>query len=298
MNLIEEFKKGQRGSNKGLYMGEGLDNISSYINGIQQGRMYAIAAPPKVGKSTLTDYGFLISPYLDSLKNSVELEIIYYSFELNRVSKEFDVATYFINHDFGIEKVYLEPGVTKNGKSEMDLSPNYLRGRILDDNGETIKVSPEVLTALQTVYKNRIIPMFGEYSADGKKLSKGIIHFIENKDNPTGLFKSLKEYASLHGKFVKEGKPGYERVTGYRANNPNRYVIIIIDHVRKLILERGFAMKQNIDKFSEYMCELRDLCNFTFVPIIHTNRNLASTDRIKVAGQDLYPQSEDVKDSG
>ena len=47
MNFIEEFKKGQKGGNKGLPMGEGLMNVSKAINGVQRARMYGIAAPPK-----------------------------------------------------------------------------------------------------------------------------------------------------------------------------------------------------------------------------------------------------------
>lgn len=47
MNLIEEYKKGQAGGNKGLYMGDGLENISKAINGVQRGRIYGVAAAPK-----------------------------------------------------------------------------------------------------------------------------------------------------------------------------------------------------------------------------------------------------------
>ena len=42
MNLIEEFKKGQSGGNKGLPMGEGLANVSKAVNGVQKGRMYGL----------------------------------------------------------------------------------------------------------------------------------------------------------------------------------------------------------------------------------------------------------------
>ena len=47
MNLIEEFKKGQEGGNMGLPLGDGLVNISNYINGVQKGRIYGVAAAPK-----------------------------------------------------------------------------------------------------------------------------------------------------------------------------------------------------------------------------------------------------------
>ena len=49
-NFIEEFKKGQSGSNKGLPMGPGLEPITKAINGLQRKMMYTIASSPKVGK--------------------------------------------------------------------------------------------------------------------------------------------------------------------------------------------------------------------------------------------------------
>ena len=135
-NFITEFNKGQKGSNKGLYMGEGLGNISKAINGIQRGMTYGIAAGPKVGKSTFVDYGFVIEPYLYALENKISANWIYFSFEMDRVAKEFDFMTYFIFKEYNIEIIELPTGVTVNGETEIPLSSNYLRGRIVDDNDE------------------------------------------------------------------------------------------------------------------------------------------------------------------
>ena len=103
MNFIEEFKKGQSGGNKGLPMGDGLANVSKAINGVQRARIYGVAAAPKAGKSTFVDYGFVIEPFLYCIANNIPIEWIYFSFELDRVSKEFDFAAFFLWHDYGIE---------------------------------------------------------------------------------------------------------------------------------------------------------------------------------------------------
>lgn len=50
MNVIEKFNEGQRGTNKGLSMGEGLKAVSLAINGVQRARVYTVAAGPKVKK--------------------------------------------------------------------------------------------------------------------------------------------------------------------------------------------------------------------------------------------------------
>jgi replicative DNA helicase len=60
MNFKTEFKKGQEGRNKGLSMGEGLENMCQALNGIQRGMSYGIAAAPKVGKSQLVDAGLYL----------------------------------------------------------------------------------------------------------------------------------------------------------------------------------------------------------------------------------------------
>lgn len=298
MNFIEEYEKGQKGGNKGLPMGDGLMNVSKAINGVQRARIYGVAAAPKAGKSTFTDYAFVIQPYLYAIEHGIPIEWIYFSFELDRISKEFDIATYFLFHDFGITTITLPEGVTKEGKSIVHLSPDYLRGRLQDDKEQIITVSPAVFEALKVVYKTRIIPLFGEYTAEGKQISKGYIIFIEEKDNPTGLYKYLKRHAEKDGHFITTKYGDSTRITGYKAYKPDKYTIVITDHLRKLIPERGWQMKQTVDKYIEYTVELRNWCGFTFAHIIHLNRGLTETGRMKEFGDMLFPTSDDIKDTG
>lgn len=298
MNFIEEYKKGQTGGNKGLPMGDGLMNVSKAINGIQRGRIYGIAAPPKAGKSTFTDYAFVIQPFLYALKHNTPIEWIYFSFELDRISKEFDFTAYFLFHDYGIRQVQLPEGSTKKGSNMIDLSPDYLRGRMQDDNEKIIKVNDQIFEYIKVIYEKRIIPLFGEFSSDGKQISKGYMTFIEEKDNPTGVYKYLKRHAEKDGKFITTKYGDSTRITGYKPNNPDKYTIIITDHLRKLIPERGFQMKQTVDKFIEYSVELRNWCNYTFAHIIHLNRGLTEVGRMREFGDMLFPGSDDIKDTG
>ena len=293
MNFIEEYEKGQAGGNRGLYMGPGLDKVSRAIGGVQKHRIYGVGSPPKVGKSTFVDYGFVIQPYLYALEYNIPIEWIYFSYEIDRVSKEFDFVVYFLYHDYGVERIQLPEGVTVKGENIIDLSPDYLRGRKTDDNDETITVKPEIFELIKVIYKNRIIPLFGEW-ANGTCIKKGLMIFLEEKDNPTGLYKYLKRHAELDGQFILDK---YGRVTGYkRLTNTGKYTIIIVDHLRKLKLERGWLLKQTVDKMSEYMVELRNWCDFIFVPIIHTGRNLGNS--IQYGDDQVYPTGDDIKDTG
>ena len=345
MNFRAAFEAGQRGSNKGLPMGEGLKTISQAINGIQRGRIYTVGAAPKGGKSTMVDVGFCIEPALyvltfnaktrasmeaivsklqtvtDSdarntlnqqyeLLNSqlIDLEFIYNSYEIDRVSKEFDFVAHFLNTDFAIYQINLPSGKLYKGNNFVYLSSAFLKGELeydtLDPDApkEIITVSQEIIDKIKIVYKTRIIPLFGEYNEKGEKVSKGLIKFLEIKDNPTGVRNYLLEYAKENGEFLykqteKNGQV-FTRMIGYKPHNPKKYVIIITDHLRKLLPERGFKMKETVDKFSEYAVEFRNTCNFTFVHIIHLNRALSDIGRRQFDDDRLFPQSDDIKETG
>ena len=302
MNLIEEFKKGQKGSNKGLSMGKGLSNVSKSINGVQKGRMYGVAGASKSGKSTFVDYAFVIQPFLEAMEKNIPIEWIYFSFELDKVSKEFDFSAYFLFYDFQIEQVQLDDGITYTyggiTSNIVSLSPDYLRGRLLDDNGNIIKVKDSIKDALKIVYETRIIPLFGEYSENGIQIKKGLIKFCTEKDNPTGIYKYLKKHAAKSGKFIMSDAGTFARIIGYQPDNTEKYTIVVLDHLRKCILERGWQMKQNVDKMLEYMVEIRNLCGYTFIPIIHTNRSIGDYNYIQFAKDELHPTSDSIKDSG
>lgn len=297
-NLIEEFKKGQRGENKGIPFGKGLEKITRATNGIQRGRIYGIASPPKVGKSTFVNYSFICAIYLYYLEHKISLDWIYLSLEIDRVSMEFDIAVYFIHYYFDITYIELPQGVTVNGKNTIELSSDYLRGRLQDDDENIITIHPAVKQALQQVYNDVIIPLFGEYSANGIMIKKGMIEFISIKDNPTGYYYHFIRHAEKNGVFLKEKYGGNERIVGYEPTDPTKFTIVITDHLRKLIPERGFHEKQTVDKYVEYTVDLRNWCDYTFVHIIHTNRNLTDNNRLSFFKGDLYPTAEDIKGTG
>lgn len=303
-NFIVEYKKGQEGRNKGLPMGEGLEAISRAIDGIQKAMMYVVASAPKVGKSTFVNYGFVISPFLYALENpGTNIKWIYYSWEMDRVTMEFDFVCHFLYSDYGIVRVDLPPGVTFEGQSFIEISSAYLRGQKQDDNGKTILVPPYVFNKIQAVYENRIIPLFGEYSQEGIRLQEGYIDFIDRGENPTGIFKETINFAVKRGKLVyqdytdKNGKLA-KKIVGYTPNDPDEIVIIILDTIRKVRRERGFTAKETVDKTIEYITEIRNLFKYSFVPIVHLNRSMSDVNMLKFMGDLIYPQPETIKDTG
>src|SRR5690606_32910535 len=119
---------------------------------------------------------------------------------------------------------------------------------LLDDNENPIKMHEDLIPLLKRVYEDRIVPLFGEYSVDGTQLTKGLITFKEGRENPTGVYKDILAIAETEGKLVTDG---FNNPFSFVPNDPTKYKIVVIDHIRKLKPERGWQIKQTIDKMSE-----------------------------------------------
>lgn len=306
MNFIEAYKLGKRGVNIG--MTTGMLPLDRAIGGVQKKAIYVVAAGPKVGKTTLVDMAFVIEPileYLEELKKNPNMKKrafwIYFSFEVDRIEKESKFIAHFFYRDYGISSFFFEG-------EQIDICADYFLGKVKSKRtGKPVMVSDEHEVLVKKIYEERIVPIFGEYSADGKKLTQGVVDCIEQRTNPTGMRNYILHYAKANGVFITEKYNTRndknevvvrERTVGYKPNNPELYTIIITDHVRKLSDERGFTMKQLIDKWAEYQVELRNWCGFSFVNIVHLNRAISSIERIKFMKETLYPTGDDIKDSG
>lgn len=294
--LLNAIREGIEGRNTGLNIG--LPKLNSILGGLQKKTSFAVGAEKKVGKTAYSDVLFVLNPYL---KNpDANIHWIYYSFEIDRISKEAKYAAFFMEHDYGISEV------TCNNGQTIPVCQNYILGKKQLPDGTKVTVSSEHEKILHEIYENRIVPLFGRYNERGEKLTNGKIDFIEDRLNPTGIRNYLVNYAKENGEILyeeyyteEEGfKTKKKRVIGYKEHDESLYTIVILDHVRAMSRERNFSMKENIDKFSEYHVWLRNMFKHTYVIISHINRSTANIDRMKYMGDSIYPTSEDFKDSG
>lgn len=281
---------------KGLNLG--LKSMNIGLGGIQRGAIYAIGAAPKVGKTTFVDFCFLLSPYLtDFLERGINIHWIYFSFEISRIRKMFKIAPFFFIRDFNKSK-YVHKG------KEYPITSTYLMNKQLDKDEELIIIKEDDKAIFEQIYNTRLVPLFGKVV--NNEWSKGVVDIIERPENPTGLRNYIYNYASEHGRLLTEPyttiidgkKVTKTKIIDYIPNNPKEFVIIITDHIRKLKFERGYTMKQNIDKWLEYQVEMRNLFNYTFIDIAHLNRNLDDIERMKFTKDLMFPGLGDFKDSG
>lgn len=306
-DLIIALKKGLVGGNKGLPTG--IPKLNKAINGLSKGVIIGVAGASKSGKSTIVDSSFLISPYIEMIeKGNIDIEWFYWSLEMSKLDIRFKTIAHFFYRDYQISTITLPEGDTYKGSPVIPISASYLLGRLETDNDVPIKVSEEHQVIFKEIVEKRINPMFGKYDNKGKKISKGKVTLIEDTINPTGMFHYLMDYAKQNGKFIYEeyyvinnltsDREKKKRISGYEPNNPDKYVIVIIDHLRALKREKNYTMKQNVDKILEYFVFLRNLCKFSIIPIIHLNRNISDIQRIKFNNEYLYPTDSDVKETG
>lgn len=297
-NLLVTLEKGKKGFARGLPTG--VKDLDSLFLGVQRQTYYGIFAGPGAGKTTFTDFVFVLSVCDYAEKNNLNLKIKYYSYEISRIKKEFKLACYFFFKDYSIRNF------THNGK-KYDISPNYLMGKLLDDEENLISIKPEHEKILKEIYHNKIVKIFGTYDESGKKIKDGYVDIVNDSSDPVGIYNEMYQFAEERGTIVKEKyyvkdangnvKERY-RACGYKPNDPNEMVVVIIDHMRKVRQPKGYNQKQTLDDISNRLMKMRDIFGYSPVAIIHSNRNLSNIDRIKYQKGSLYPDMDDIKDSG
>jgi len=120
-------------------------------------------------------------------------------------------------------------------------------------------------------------------------------------DNATGINKYLIEKAKKRGTIEfkninkdPEGEP-IMRFDKYTPNKDNVYWLIIIDHIALLREERGFNTKQNIDKMSQYLVSMRN--NFGATPVVIQQLTFDTDNDERFKSNRLTPTLKDFGDS-
>lgn len=267
MNLLSRINEGLEGKYQGL--SNGFDRLNQIIFGLQRGCYTLLGGSSGCYKTTLVDY-ILLNALKDSFDKGINLNVFYYSFEIDKITKQC----------------------------------NWLAQRIYQEHG--VIVSPEKIKGLGNYrlsdYEHELV--LKEIPYIEKLFSH--IKFRFNSINPTGIYNELWTFGEESGEIIREP---YEykdsdnnthkgnRITGYKPNDPDSYTLVIMDHMALMKKERGYMTKEVIDKYSEYCTELRNQFKFSFINIQQFNQGLSSVERVKFKGVDLSPQQSDFKDS-
>ena len=217
--------------------------------GWEQATYYIVTSFTKGGKTQLVSHllvDALMYCYYNEKKTGVSIKVLYFPLEETKQRILTRFYSWLLYRKYNIR-----------------ISPSDLRS---SDNEKP--VPQEILDIIESDEFTAIVNYFEEH-----------IIFSE-ETNPTGIYKFCKQYAEEHGKVFTRTKKykdelGIEKETQgfdhYEADDPDEYVIPVIDTVNLVQTERGFTKKQAIDKLSEYNILLRD--NYGQSPVVIQQQN-------------------------
>lgn len=232
-----------------------LPRLSKFVPGIEQRRYNIVSAPPKGGKTQITDYLFMYEPLDWLLKHpnsDIDLKIFYFSLEMS-----------------------------VQAKIRAAISHNLLR-----QYGTSI--SPQKLIS---VYEDYIYGGNVKKTVESEEFLKWLdffdqkVEFHDNIRNPYGIFNTVQSFAERNGTYTykyidwrnDDGNYETKRVRDtYIPNNPNLFVIIIVDHISLLQTEKGQSLHQSIGNFSSQYClQMRDM--WGYIPVVVQQQSAASS---------------------
>lgn len=263
VDIKQRISDGLAGKFKGL--SNGLLRINTFIFGIQRKCILLLGGQSGTFKTTLADF-IIINALLDAEKKGIVLNLHYYSFEIDELTK---YANWLSNISY-----------LKYGKS---ISPETIKGlgdfRLTSDEQEIID---DCIIDLDKIWRK--------------------IKWTFRPTNPTGVYMDLWKFMESKGTFEHEDYTDSEgkikkKISKYIPNDPDEYNLVAMDHLFLLRKERGFTPKDVIDKMSEYFVELRNIFGMSFLIIQQFNQSISSVDRQKFKGVNLSPVQGDFRDS-
>lgn len=237
--------------------------FSNDFIGFEPSTYYVVTSYTKGGKSQFVSFLLfesLLYCYYNEKNTQVSLKVLYFPLEETPTRITIRMYSWLLNRLFGIR---VSPSVLRSVSKEHPLTE-------------------EVLEKL----KDPVFQDIAHYIMD---------HIVFSAErNPTGIWKFCKKYAESHGKTLMK-KSGF-KVDGvekevkdkYVPDNPNEYVMVLIDTINLIDSEKDasrlmMTKKQAIDKMSEYLAmDLRNFYGYSPIVIQQQNVENESIDSVKM----------------
>lgn len=235
--------------------------------GVELGTYYLISGGAKSSKSKITNFLFLFNSILYAYNHHelVRLKVFYALLEekAENITGKFICYLLYILSD---RKIRIDIKTFKSVDED----------RIL---------SPEILQLLGTLEYQSILRFFEEH-----------VVFIPDR-NPTGVYHTLEKYAEANGTIHKKKVEGYEKeiFDYYEPNDPDEYVLCIIDHISLISCERGMDLRNSIKKLSEYLKIVRN--KYNYIPVVVQQQNSESLSLEAFKANKIRPTQKGLADS-
>ena len=272
------MEKGLAGGNVGLSMG--LPRLQRYMPGVQQSTYYLVGGEPGTGKSGFTDQSFIYHPYEQLKQHTQDPDHASYGQPISRKLKIFKESL----------EIEVRAMIVKAACWRL-----YTKYNILTD----INV---VLSRGENRCPQELYDLVWD-ELDYFDEMEDCVEISDNSNNPTGINKKvlawLHQNGTAHKKTVNNGdeKGNFEVFSHYEPSEPDRTVLVMVDHVGLVRGEKDLRQKKDIiEKLSsEYFLSLRNNYGVSPVMVSQLNRSLSSSDRARI--ERVKPQLSDFKDS-
>lgn len=228
-----------------------FENFQQDFPGVEQGKMYLISGGAKSGKTQLTNFLFLYNSILFAYYHPDKIRLKVFYMPLEETPEKITIR--FMCHLLHILSGY-----------RLRISPMQLQSTT-----KKSVVDESILKMLDSLEYRSILDFYEDH-----------VTFLTER-NPTGFWKKTHNYALEHGVVHKRKVKATNNDTGittekelfdfYEPNDPEEYVIEIIDHISLVELERGLNLKQCIDKLTEYCMIVRN--HYNHIPVIIQQQN-------------------------
>ena len=232
----------------------GSPKLENYIDGLSLSTYFLLFSSSGVGKTSLALRNFIYEPIKDNINDLSVVEFHFISLEMKAEVLLAKLLSMYIFETFGVEITYKQ---------------------LLS------KTRNEVLSDDMYEYVKKSIPWMRKVES--------VLHIYDKSLNSAKFFDILKDIAANNGKFYEDNARTY-----YTPNNPNKVILVIIDHLSLTTPSAGKSLKNEMDDISKIAVQFRNRCQFSFLVIMQANRESSSTDRRKL--ELLEPQRSDLKD--
>lgn len=238
--------------------------------GIEQGRYYLVSGATKAAKTQLANYIFVYNTVMWTYKHPgiIHPKIFYFPLEETPENITLRFMAFVIN--------YLTEG-------RISISPTDLKS-----TDERKPLGQEVLDIMDSLEFQAILDHY-----------ESIVTFYDSH-NIVGINKTMCDYAQTHGEThykiirVKEiDALGQTQETDrkvfdyYTPNDPDEYVMFIVDHISLLEPIRNMDLRESICALSENCVTLRN--RYNYIPVIIQQQSVETSNAEAVRNNKIRP---------
>ncbi len=250
-----------------------LKRFSTDLPGIERDKYYLISGSTKSGKSQITNYLFLYNPLLYAYNNPEKVRVKIFYFPLEETPE--NITLRFMS--------YLLFTISGKRVAPIDLKST---------NSNKI-LSEDIIALLESEQYQNILKFYEEN-----------VIFLTDR-NPTGIWKNMLKYATDTGTVHTKKVDIVNKETGlveskevfdyYEPKDSKEYVLFIVDHVSLIESERGFDLRQSINKLSEYAMILRN--KYHYIPVMVQQQSTETTSLDAFKNNKIRPTMAGLSDS-